>query len=90
MEQKKNPRTERTDRPSASFLTGVVALVFLVIGYQTALFVHQAAVARIASGRDRPDTVYVRHRKRTPAHLRRLFPAAARRWRKAAGLPPAP
>ena len=59
MEQKKNPRTERTDRPSASFLTGVVALVFLVIGYQTALFVHQAAVARIASGRDRPDTVYV-------------------------------
>ena len=59
MEQKKNPRTERTDRPSASFLTGVVALVFLVIGYQTALFVHRAAVARLTADRDRPDTVYV-------------------------------
>ena len=69
MEQQKNPRTEGKDRPSASFLTGVVALVFLVIGYQTALFVHQAAVARIASGRDRPDTVYVIDRSLAEALL---------------------
>ena len=70
MEQQKNPRTERTDRPSASFLTGVIALVFLVIGYQTALFVHQAAVARIVSVRDHPDTVYVVDRSLAESILR--------------------
>jgi DNA uptake protein ComE-like DNA-binding protein len=42
-----------------SFVMGVVAFVFLVIGYQTALFVHSAAVAQIAANRDEPDTVYV-------------------------------
>lgn len=40
-------------------MTGVVALVFLAIGYQTALFIHAAAVEHIASNRDCPDTVYV-------------------------------
>ena len=34
-------------------------MVFLIIGYQTALFVHQAAVMKIAANRDEPDTVYV-------------------------------
>lgn len=43
----------------ASFLTGAVALVFLVTGYQTAMFVHKAATAAILAGRDSPDTVYV-------------------------------
>ena len=43
----------------ASFLTGVVALVFLAIGYQTALFIHRAATLHILAGRDAPDTVYV-------------------------------
>ena len=38
---------------------GVVALVFLVIGYQVSLFVHRSAVLRIEANRDRPDTVYV-------------------------------
>ena len=46
-------------RPSESFVMGVVALVFLVIGYQTALFIHRAAVLKIEADRDRPDTVYV-------------------------------
>ena len=46
-------------RPSESFIMGVVALVFLVIGYQTALFIHRAAVLKIEAGRDSPDTVYV-------------------------------
>ena len=36
---------------------GVVALVFMIIGYQTALFVHSAAVMKIEANRDRPDTV---------------------------------
>lgn len=44
---------------SSSYVMGVVALVFLIIGYQTALFVHSAAMMRIASNRDSPDTVYV-------------------------------
>ena len=44
---------------SASFISGAVALVFAVIGYQTALLVHYSAVARIAANRDHPDTVYV-------------------------------
>lgn len=42
-----------------SFLTGVIALVFLLVGYQTALLVHRAAVLKIAANRDTPDTVYI-------------------------------
>jgi DNA uptake protein ComE-like DNA-binding protein len=44
---------------SESCVVGVIALVFLIIGYQTALFVHQAAVTEIAANRDEPDTVFV-------------------------------
>lgn len=51
--------TKTDRRPSASAVAGVVALVFLIIGYQTALFVHRAAVAEIAANRDTPDTVFV-------------------------------
>ena len=43
----------------ASVATGAVALVFLIIGFQTAMFVHKAAVTAIVNRRDRPDTVYV-------------------------------
>ncbi len=46
-------------RPSESFILGVIALVFLIIGYQTAMFVYKASVMRIVAGRDEPDTVYV-------------------------------
>lgn len=50
----------KTDgRPTESFVTGVVVVVFLVIAYQTAMFVHRAAVVKIAANRDAPDTVYV-------------------------------
>ena len=44
---------------SASVTTGAVALVFLIIGFQTALFIHRAAVTSIVDNRDHPDTVYV-------------------------------
>ena len=44
---------------SKSTATGLVALIFLMIGYQTALFVHNAAVTKIVANRDEPDTVYV-------------------------------
>jgi DNA uptake protein ComE-like DNA-binding protein len=38
---------------------GVVAVVFLLVGYQTAVFIHRAAVTKIAADRDVPDTVYI-------------------------------
>lgn len=47
------------NRPSESFITGVIAVVFLIIGFQVAMFIHRAAVVKIAAGRDEPDTVYV-------------------------------
>lgn len=50
---------EKKSGPSQSFVTGIVALVFLILGYQTALFVHQAAVMKIAANRDEPDTVFI-------------------------------
>ena len=40
-------------------MVGSIALVFLIVGYQVAVFVHSAAVAKIAAGRDCPDTVFV-------------------------------
>ena len=52
-------RKSEEKRPSESFVMGVVALVFLVIGYQVALFLHRAAVLKIEANRDVPDTVYV-------------------------------
>ena len=42
-----------------SFTAGAIALVFLIIGYQVAVFVHHAAKVRLAANVDRPDTVYV-------------------------------
>lgn len=44
---------------SESFIAGVIAIVFLILGFQAALFIHRAAVVRIASNRDAPDTVYI-------------------------------
>ena len=44
---------------SESFIMGAVALVFAILGYQTALLVHYSAVSSIVSHRDAPDTVYV-------------------------------
>lgn len=42
-----------------NLVTGAVALVFAVLGYQTAMLVHYAAVERITANRDHPDTVFV-------------------------------
>lgn len=50
---------KRKQRVSASFVTGAIALAFLIIGYQTALFVHRAATLKILSGATAPDTVFV-------------------------------
>ena len=55
----KNDTPQDGRRPSASFVTGTIALVFLIIGYQSALFIRQAAATRIVARHDHPDTVYV-------------------------------
>jgi DNA uptake protein ComE-like DNA-binding protein len=64
MEEGKRQKTLKN-----SFTTGAIALVFLIIGFEVALFVHKAAVARLVADRDRPDTVYVveRVREKVPA-----------------------
>lgn len=54
MKQKEDKR-----EVSRSYVTGVIALVFLIIGYQTALFIHSAAVTKIAAESDVRDTVYI-------------------------------
>ena len=43
----------------ASFKTGAIALAFLVLGFELALFIHRAAVDHIVANRDKPDTVFV-------------------------------
>ena len=48
-----------SSRLGTSFATGAIALVFLIIGYQTAVFIHHAAVMKILADRDSPDTVFV-------------------------------
>ena len=54
MEEGKRQKTLKS-----SFTTGAIALVFLIIGFETALFVHKAAVTRLVADRDHPDTVYI-------------------------------
>ena len=52
-------RAGRSYKPSGVFKTGAIALAFLIVGYQVALFVQRAAQKRIVANRDRPDTVFV-------------------------------
>lgn len=66
---KKNPKSssslEELEKDSRkeiftrSHVVGIVAVVFLLIGYETALFVHKAATLSIIDRQDKPDTVYV-------------------------------
>ena len=52
--------SQKKDKPSsASFKVGAIALAFLVLGYQAALFVGRASLLRIEANRDAPDTVYI-------------------------------
>jgi hypothetical protein len=50
---------KKKSKLSDSFVVGVIALVFLIVGYQTAMFVYRASVMKIVSNRDEPDTVYI-------------------------------
>lgn len=67
--KKKKKGTENRSSLNTSFVTGAIALVFLIIGYQIALFVHKAAVTYLAANRDHPDTVYVIDRQTAQAIL---------------------
>lgn len=42
-----------------SEVVAVIAIVFLIVGYQTAVFINKAALSAIAAKRESPDTVYV-------------------------------
>lgn len=44
---------------STVFKIGAIALVFIIISYQAAMFVNRAATLRIEALRDHPDTVYI-------------------------------
>ena len=50
---------EEKNEITRSYVTGVIALIFMIIGYQTALFIHSAAVTKIASDMNIRDTVYI-------------------------------
>lgn len=63
---------------SQSFIMGVIALAFLIIGYQTALFLHNAAVLKITANRDSPDTVYVYRSTSEDTVVRRQAPHSGR------------
>ncbi len=52
-------RDKKDEAPGTVFKVGGIALAFLIIGYQSALFVHRAAELHIAALQDAPDTVYV-------------------------------
>ena len=56
---KADPQEKRVRPTAASVKVGAIALAFLILGYQTALFVTRAAGLKLAANRDRPDTVYV-------------------------------
>ena len=58
-ERRKEPGGDGRHGLKSSFAAGVAALVFLVIGYQTALFIHKASVLKILENKDAPDTVFV-------------------------------
>lgn len=70
-------RRKADGRPlSAGFKLGAIALVFLIIGYQTALLVYRASVSAILSRKAVPDTVYVE--RLVPYYPAELSPDSAR------------
>ncbi len=61
--EKKSPEKKVS---GTTFKIGAIALTFLIIGYQAAVFIHRTAILRIESLRDSPDTVYITVASRTP------------------------
>lgn len=61
--EKKSPEKKVS---GTTFKIGAIALTFLIIGYQAAVFIHRTAILRIESLRDSQDTVYITVAPRTP------------------------
>lgn len=58
--EKSKTQTDNSSSDSrATFKIGAVCTVFLVIGFETALFINRTAILKIEAGRDRPDTVFI-------------------------------
>ena len=68
---------KKNKKPSPSFVTGVIAFVFLIIGYQAALFITRARTLRLVSNRDAPDTVYLVEREAVESFLAAMAPEEA-------------
>ena len=68
---------EKRSKLSESFITGAIAMIFLIVGYQTAMFVYRASIMKIVSNRDHPDTVYIYQQADSgvPSALRNDSPA---------------
>lgn len=56
-------KAKEDHRIPSTLKIGAIALAFLIIGYQAALFIRSAAEMEIVSHRDNPDTVFVIDRK---------------------------
>lgn len=69
------PREKRPDAPSASLRTGIIAFVFLIIGYQAALMIARVGSLHRDSQPTRPDTVYLLAREEVEAFLSRFSEA---------------
>jgi len=59
METAPRKKEKKSEKLQASAKTGAIALVFLILGFEAALFIHNAAVTALVAHRDAPDTVYV-------------------------------
>lgn len=73
---------------SQSYITGVIALIFLAVGYQTALFIHNASLTRIAANRDAPDTVYIYNGNKAGDESRSMIRTVSDTIRRNAGHTP--
>lgn len=71
---KKHEEREKGRGKTSSYVFGAVAAVFLVIGYQAAMFLHRASVLRLAGKMEHPDTVYVINGKLADSLLRTMLP----------------
>ena len=51
--------TKRQKSSGTVFKIGAIALVFIIIAYQAALFINRAATLHVEALRDHPDTIYI-------------------------------
>lgn len=56
---KKDRHNSKNAKTSATFKIGAIAITFLIIGFQTALFIHKATITKIISDQTPPDTVFI-------------------------------